>query len=71
MCREDFDAMAERLGIQPRIAYTLPLLSRITGTPYSTLAAAAHDGRLRSVLPEGRQRGRLVRPEWYEEWLGA
>lgn len=63
--------MAERLGIQPRIAYTLPLLSRITGTPYSTLAAAAHDGRLRSVLPEGRQRGRLVRPEWYEEWLGA
>ena len=26
-------------------------------------------GRLRSQLPEGRKVGRMVRPEWVEQWI--
>lgn len=26
-------------------------------------------GRLRSQLPEGRKVGRMVRPEWVDEWI--
>ena len=43
--------------------------SRVTGVPYDTLRIECKAGRLRSQLPEGRKVGRMVRPEWVEQWI--
>lgn len=51
------------------VMYTLREASRVTGVPYDTLRIECKAGRLRSQLPEGRKVGRMVRPEWVEQWI--
>ncbi len=50
-----FQQMADELGIRHKLMYTLRIECKA--------------GRLRSQLPEGRKVGRMVRPEWVEQWI--
>ena len=58
-----------RIAVLPaKGAYTLREVARASGTSYTTLYEDAVAGRLQTFLPPGRTRGRLVKPEWFEEW---
>lgn len=37
--------------------------------PYDTLRCERRRPALHSQLPEGRKAGRMVRPEWVEQWI--
>ena len=56
-------------GIEPKAFYSVPEVSTALGIPESTLRRELSSGRLRSFLPSGRKRGRLVTPEWVDEWI--
>lgn len=60
--------MARIAGLPAKGAYTLREVARASGTSYTTLYEDAVAGRLQTFLPPGRTRGRLVKPEWFEEW---
>ena len=59
--------MARIAGLPAKGAYTLREVARASGTSYTTLYEDAVAGRLQTFLPPGRTRGRLVKPEWFEE----
>ena len=63
-----FAEMAETAGLPKKGMYTVREVSTATGVAYSTLCGEAANGRLRTFVPPGRSRGRLVRPEWFDEW---
>lgn len=60
--------MARIAGLPAKGAYTLREVARASGTSYTTLYEDAAAGRLKTFLPPGRTRGRLVKPEWFEDW---
>lgn len=60
--------MARIAGLPAKGAYTLREVARASGTSYTTLYEDAVAGRLQTFLPPGRTRGRLVKPEWFEDW---
>lgn len=64
-----FADMAAEAGLRPKRMYTIAEVARASGVPRSTLAEAAKDGDLKTFMPPGRLRGRLVRPEWFDEWM--
>ena len=65
-----FQQMADELGIRHKLMYTLREASTGDGGGrYDTLRIECKAGRLRSQLPEGRKVGRMVRPEWVEQWI--
>ncbi|WP_337492238.1 helix-turn-helix domain-containing protein [Slackia isoflavoniconvertens] len=51
--------------------YTIPQLAEACGIPKSALYAAARRGDLKTTLPKGCERLKLVKREWLEEWIGA
>lgn len=62
------EEMAEKAGMALKAAYTLREVSKASCIPYGTIAADARDGTLKTFLPPGRKRGRLVTPEWFDEY---
>ena len=64
-----FQQMADELGIRHKLMYTLREVSRATGVAYDTVRLECKAGRMKSHLPEGRKEGRMVRPEWVDEWI--
>lgn len=60
--------MVEIAGLPRKGAYSLREVSKASGAAYSTLADAAASGRLKTFLPPGCVRGRLVKPDWFDEW---
>ncbi len=60
--------MAAQAGLKEKAAYTLREVSAASCIPYGTLASDARSGALKTFLPPGRKRGRLVRPEWFDEY---
>lgn len=64
----ELDDMAAKVGIPVKAAYTLREVAEAANVPYSTLVEAVRDGRLTTFLPPGRTRGRLVKPEWFEDY---
>lgn len=64
-----FSQMLERLGIRPRIFYPVKTVAAVLGVPASTIVDEIHAGRMRYHLPQGRKQGRMIRPEWVDEWI--
>ncbi|WP_165247529.1 DNA-binding protein [Adlercreutzia sp. ZJ141] len=64
-----FAEMVDEAGIRKKCMYTLGDVSAVTGVPMTTLYEEAASSRLRSFMPPGRKRGKLVRPEWVDEWM--
>lgn len=63
-----FARMARIAGLKPKGAYKIREISLACDASERTLAEEAASGRLRSKLPPGRVRGRLVEPAWFDEW---
>lgn len=64
-----FAEMAEELGIRRRLMYPVSIVARVVGVPASTIWDEMAAGRMRYVLPEGRSKGKMVRPEWVDQWI--
>lgn len=64
-----FAEMAERIGIKPRLLYPVKTVAQVLGVEPSTIYDEISAGRMRYHLPEGRKQGRMVRPEWVDEWI--
>lgn len=64
-----FQQMADELKLPRKLLYTLDEVSRVTGVCLTVLHGECRAGRLKCHLPAGRSRGRLVRPEWVDEWI--
>ena len=63
----DIVAAAEQL--LAAVDATLAEVAKATGIARSTLDDERRAGRLRAFLPPGKQRGLLVRCEWFDEWF--
>lgn len=64
-----FTEFVRGTGATPRVFYPLRDVARMLGIPYQTLNEEALAGRLTYHLPEGRRQGKLLRPEWVDEWI--
>lgn len=64
-----FEQMAERLGVKPRLLYTVKTVAQVLGVEPSTINDEIKAGRMRYHLPPGRKQGRMIRGEWVDEWL--
>ena len=56
---------------QAQTYYTIPQLAEFCGVPKSALYAAARRGDLKTAMPKGCERLKLVKMEWFEEWIGV
>lgn len=63
-----FAEMAAGCGLKKKSAYTLREVSEASCIPFSTIYSDARRGTLKTFLPPGRKRGRLVTPEWFDEY---
>lgn len=61
--------MAAACGLPPKLAYTTKETAGYVGVPYTTLLAEIHAGRLKCFLPNGRERGWVIRPEDVDRWI--
>lgn len=66
-----FEQMVERAGLKKKAAYSIREASEASGIPYGTLLADARLGTLKTFLPPGRKRGRLVTPEWFDAYWAS
>lgn len=65
-----FARMARVSGLKPKGAYRIHEVALACGASERTLSEEAASGRLRTKLPPGRARGRLVEPAWFDAWWG-
>lgn len=63
-----FARMAQIAGLKPKGAYKIGELSRASGMSYRTMCEAVSSGQIKSKLPPGRVRGKLVEPAWFDAW---
>ena len=56
-------------GVPVRMFYPVKVVARVLGVPVSTLNDEINAGRMKYMLPEGRKQGRVIRPEWVDEWI--
>lgn len=69
MTVNDFKDQAEELGFGRKLFYTVEQAGRVLGIARSTLMVEIHAGRLKHMLPDGRERGILISPAWALEWI--
>ena len=67
----DLDELASKAGIPAKPLYSLGELAEMTGIPRTTIYTEARAGKLRTFMPVGKQRGALVRKEWFNDWFSA
>nr|DAQ68602.1 MAG TPA: helix-turn-helix domain protein [Caudoviricetes sp.] len=56
-------------GLKPKLAYTVSETAAYIGIPERTLYEEVKAGRMRSVVPRGRTRGAVIRPEDVDRWV--
>ena len=61
--------MVRLVGLPIKGAYTISEIATASGVSPTTLRREASRGRLKTFLPPGRERGQLVKPEWFDEWF--
>lgn len=66
-----FEQMAEAKGYTPRLLYTIGEVEKISGLNWTVLDTECKAGRLKSVRPEGKARGRWFTPADIDAWIEA
>ena len=64
----EFARKAQLVGLPLKSAYKLNEVAEASGVPYESVCRDARENRLKTRLAPGRERGRLVEPEWFDEW---
>lgn len=62
------DRMMLESGMPVKNAYRISEVAEASKVSNTTLSEDAKAGRIKTFLPPGRKRGRLVKPEWFEDW---
>lgn len=62
------DRMMLESGMPVKNAYKISEVAEASKVSKTTLSEDAKAGRIKTFLPPGRKRGRLVKPEWFEDW---
>lgn len=63
--------MAVEAKLPDKPYYTIAEIAEATGIPRTTLDVERRAGRLKSFLPDGQQRGILVKCDWFDAWMRA
>lgn len=71
MSSPNFADLANRAGLKIKPLYYASEVSRASGIPVRTINDEMRAGRLKFFLPKGRKQGRLIAPEWFDQWLEA
>lgn len=66
-----FTDFADRKGVGAKMFYTVREVASVLGISDSTIRDEIHAGRMKYHLPAGRKQGKLIRPEWVDEWIAA
>ena len=64
----EFARKAQLVGLTLKSAYKLNEVALASGVSYESVCKDARENRLKTRLAPGRERGRLVEPEWFDEW---
>lgn len=64
-----FAECAEEAGVGRKVLYRATEVASVLGIHANSVRAEIRAGRMRSMLPPGRIRGQLIRPEWVDEWI--
>lgn len=67
--RGGFAEMAKAAGLPEKTGYTPKEVALATGVNYTSVCRCATRGELRSYLPRGMKRGRLMTPAMVDDWL--
>ena len=68
---QSFTEMAREQGFKGCIFMYVKDVARILGVSQQTINDEINAGRMKYHLPAGRKQGKLVRPEWVDEWIEA
>lgn len=63
-----FDEIARERGMEPKLFYSVSEVSEVTGVMERDIRAEVTAGRLRAKVPNGKQRGLCIKPEWVDSW---
>ena len=66
-----FSKMARECGFGGRVFMYVRDGASILGVSQQTINDEINAGRMRYHLPAGRKQGKLVRPEWVDDWIEA
>lgn len=66
-----FLELAKEFGYGNCIFMYVKDVARILGVSQQTINDEINAGRMKYHLPSGRKQGKLVKPEWVEEWIQA
>ena len=64
-----FSKMARECGFGGRVFMYVKDVASILGVSQQTINDEINAGRMKYHLPNGRKQGKLVRPEWVDEWI--
>lgn len=64
-----FSDMVEAAGERKRPLYPVTVVANVLAIPVDTILAETRAGRLSYFLPDGRRQGKLISPEWVDEWI--
>lgn len=64
----EFARKAQLVGLRLKSAYNLKEVARASSVSYESVCKDARENRLKTRLAPGREKGKLVEPEWFDEW---
>lgn len=68
---ETFADLAKRNGLKPKLLYTTTEVCEVVGVYRQILYDEIEAGRLKGIIPGGRKRGYLFKPEWVDAWVNG
>lgn len=64
-----FERMARDAGLPKKGMYSVSEVSKASGVCVQILYDEIKAGRLNAFLPQGRRRGQLIAPSWFDSWM--
>lgn len=68
---QSFTEFVRSMGQTPKMFYSTREVAGFLGISQNTVLDEINEGRLKYHLPAGRKQGRLIKPEWVDEWIEA
>lgn len=66
-----FDEVARERGLKPKLFYSINEVAQVTGIQERDIRAEVNAGRLKAKVPNGKERGLRIKPEWVDSWADA
>lgn len=66
-----FIEVARERGLKPKLFYSINEVAQVTGIQERDIRAEVNAGRLKAKVPNGKERGLCIKPEWVDSWADA